>query len=221
VVGFVLVAGIALGVGISVGKHSTGARHHAGAKHPSAPAAAPATTAAALPSGGQQYATDMQSSFNFGSSVTVSDLANFGQQVCAANTSVAGEVPIAQAQWSNTTAGDAIQMIILARRDMCPSQLRPQTVSYVVTGSPGASVTYGPSGSDFTGSVPMSVAAKLGSPSYYAINAQLQGSGQVTCKLKVDGVTISSATASGGFNIAGCEISQDATTSSWVNDNSG
>jgi hypothetical protein len=67
----------------------------------------------------------------------------------------------------------------------------------------------------------MSVSAALGTPSYYAINAQLQGVCEVECQLKVDGVTISSATASGGYNIADCEIGQNPVTNSWENDNSG
>jgi hypothetical protein len=112
-------------------------------------------------------------------------------------------------------------MIILAEKDMCPSEQGAQTVTYVVTGTAGAQVTYGPAGSDLSGAVPMSVSKPLGNPSYYAINAQLQGDGQVSCKLEVDGFAISSATASGGYNIADCEIGQDPTTGSWENDNSG
>jgi hypothetical protein len=190
----------------------------------SAAAAASAASATTLPSGGQQYASDMQSAFNFGSSVSDSNIADFGQTVCQdlqGGKSIAQEVPTAQQSWTNTSPGDAIQMITLAEKDMCPSQQSAQTVTYVVTGTSGAQVTYGPAGSNFTGSVPMSDTQPLGSPSYYAINAQLQGYGEVSCKLEVDGVTISSATASGGYNIADCEIGQNPTTQSWENDNSG
>jgi hypothetical protein len=95
------------------------------------------------------------------------------------------------------------------------------TVEYVVTGTPGADVTYGPAGSDITGSVPMNVIARLGDPAYYAINAQLQGGGTVSCKILVGGRVISSGTAEGGFNIASCEISQDSFSGSWQDDNSG
>ena len=190
----------------------------------SAQSAVVTTAAAALPSGGQQFASDMQNTFSFGPAVTDAEIAAFGQQVCQARqsgTSVAGEVPAVQQDWSNTSAGDAIQMITLAAKDMCPSEQTAQTVTYVVTGTSGADVTYGPSGSDLTGSVPMSVTQPLGNPSYYAINAQLQGYGEVSCELEVDGVAISSSTASGGYNIAACEIGQDPTTGSWENDNSG
>jgi len=57
-------------------------------------------------------------------------------------------------------------------------------------------------------------------PSYYAINAQLQGGGTVSCQIQVDGKTISTATASGGYNIADCEISQDF-TGGWQDTNTG
>jgi hypothetical protein len=225
--GGVMIVLIALGVGVFVGKHSSGS--NSGSAPSSSPpvassSAADEATAAALPSGGQQYVSDMQTTFNFNSNVSDSAIASFGQQVCQARqsgTSVAGEVPTAEQSWSHTSPGDAIQMIVLAERDMCPSKERAQTVTYVVTGAQGASVNYGPAGTNLTGSVPMSVRAPLGTPSYYAINAQLQGAGEVKCKIEVDGVTISSATASGGYNIAGCEIGQNPVTNSWVNDNSG
>jgi hypothetical protein len=83
-----------------------------------------------------------------------------------------------------------------------------QTVTYEVTGS-AAQVTYGPAGSNSEGTVPMKVTKPLGTPIYYAITAQLQGGGTVTCKILVGGQVISQATANGGYNIAQCEISQD------------
>jgi len=94
----------------------------------------------------------------------------------------------------------------------------PQTVTYVVTGS-AADVTYGPAGSDYSGAVPMTVTKPLGTPAYYSINAQLQGGGTVSCEIKVDGNVISHATASGGYNIADCEISQDPLSGQWTDTN--
>jgi hypothetical protein len=93
-----------------------------------------------------------------------------------------------------------------------------QTVTYVVNGS-AADVTYGPAGSDLQGTVPMSVTDSLGSPAYYAITAQLQGEGAVSCAIEVNGETISSASATGGYNIASCEISQDPLSGQWANTN--
>jgi|SRR5579859_1046206 len=83
-----------------------------------------------------------------------------------------------------------------------------QTVTYVVTGSPGTSVTYGPEGSSLNGHVPMRVTASLGDPQYYSISAQLNGGGAVSCRILVDGKVISRARATGGYNIAQCEIVQ-------------
>lgn len=199
----------------------TGSSAQASAGADSGTPVAGAPTAAGLSSGDQQFVSDMQSAFNFGSAVQDSDIAAFGEQLCTdreSGTSIASEVPTAEKDWTNTSPGDAIQMIVLAEKDICPAEQTAQTVTYEVTGS-SADVTYGPSGSDNQGTVPMSVTQPLGSPQYYAINAQLQGGGSVNCKIKVDGVTISSASASGGYNIADCEVDQNVTTGSWENTN--
>ena len=95
-----------------------------------------------------------------------------------------------------------------------------QTVTYEVTGS-AADVTYGPAGSSFTGSVPLRVTKPLGTPAYYSVTAQLQGSGAVSCKILVGSVTVASATASGGYQIADCEIVQDPFSGKWEDANQG
>jgi hypothetical protein len=95
------------------------------------------------------------------------------------------------------------------------------TVTYIVTGTSGADVTYGPAGSDSSGNVPMNVTKPLQNAAYYALNAQLQGGGQVECEIEVDGKVISQATASGGYNIASCEITQDPMSGNWTDTNSG
>jgi hypothetical protein len=101
------------------------------------------------------------------------------------------------------------------------TQAKPKhSVEYIVTGTKGgAQVTYGPAGSDFNGHVPMHVIRKLHNPAWYAITAQLQGGGHVKCEIKVNGKTISTGTARGGFNIAMCEISKNPITGKWENDN--
>ena len=93
-----------------------------------------------------------------------------------------------------------------------------QSVTFVVTGSP-ADVTYGPSGTSVQGTVPMRITKPLGSPLYYSIYAQLQGGGEITCKILVDGKIIAQSVASGGYNIAQCEIGQDPLTGQWTDDN--
>jgi hypothetical protein len=97
----------------------------------------------------------------------------------------------------------------------------PQTVTYVVTGTSGADVQYGPAGSSAQGKVPMNVTKPLGNPQYYSITAQLQGGGHVACQLKVNGKVISQSTASGGYNIASCEISKDMFSDKWTDTNAG
>jgi hypothetical protein len=94
-------------------------------------------------------------------------------------------------------------------------------VTYVVTGTAGASVTYGPAGSSLTGSVPLRKTATIPStaPLYYSLQVQLQGGGQVTCQILVDGKVISSSTAHGGYNLAMCEIGQDPVTGKWQSEN--
>lgn len=96
----------------------------------------------------------------------------------------------------------------------------PATVTYVVTGS-SADVTYGPAGSSLSGSVPMRKTDKLGSKpaAYYSIDAQLSGGGKVTCEIMISGKVISKATATGGYNIASCEISQDPFSGQWQDTN--
>lgn len=100
------------------------------------------------------------------------------------------------------------------------------TVTYVTTGSAPAGVIaptiiYGPDGSDYNGTVPMDKTVKIPSnpPAYYAITVQLSDAGgSATCKLEVNGKVISTGHATGAFNIASCEISQDPVTGKWEND---
>jgi hypothetical protein len=104
----------------------------------------------------------------------------------------------------------------------CPGHdPQPDKVTFIVSGS-YASVTYGPAGSNYTGSVPMDVTETIPGqpPIYYAIDAQLQGGGTVSCKIEVNGQTISQGTAQGGYNIATCEISQDPLSGGWTDTNS-
>ncbi len=105
-----------------------------------------------------------------------------------------------------------------AGAEHCAAAAAAQTVTYVVTGST-ADVTYGGAGSDASGTVPLHVRKPLGTPLYVAITAQLQGGGSVSCEIEVDGKVISQSTASGGYNIAQCEISQDPLSGNWTDTN--
>jgi hypothetical protein len=141
-----------------------------------------------------------------------------GTGVSAAD--VTAEVSQQLAQDGNTSyTGPGI--VSAAEKQDCPQYIVPanQTITYTVTGSGGiAEVTYGPSGSSTTGTSPMKVTRPLGDPSYYALQAQLQGSGTVTVTIAVDGKVVSSGTANGGYNIAQAEISKDPLTGAWQND---
>ena len=207
-----IMAAAALGADLTACASSTSTK---AAPPTTAPAAttesAPPSPTSTLTARQLQFVTDARNALSFGNSVQDSALASFGQHVCRtrqAGATVAAEVPAAQKVQASISTGDAVQMIMLAEKDLCPSQSTQQQVTYVVTGS-AAHVTYGPSGANFEGTGPLSVSQPLGQPQFYSINAQLTGGGSVTCLLKVDGVTIASNSASGSGNIASCQMDQN------------
>jgi hypothetical protein len=185
---------------------------------PASPAPATPTTPVAastvptLSESELQFVADARNVLSFGSNVTSSKVASFGQHACHAlqsGTPLPGEIQPAREAFPALSRGDAIQLITLAEKDLCAAQLGPQQVTYVATGS-SANVTYGPSGSGYQGSVPLAVTRPLvGNPQFYSISVQLKDGGSVTCQLKVDGVTIVSATASGTNSVANCAMDQN------------
>jgi hypothetical protein len=223
-----MMAAAAFGAGLTACGGSTGAAPPpstpsapSGSATPVADSASPAT-APTLSVAQLQFVSDMRSAFGLGNDVPAAKLASFGQHVCngrQAGTSVAGEVPYARRSWASISKGDAVQMVTLAEKDLCPAESAPEKVTYVVTGS-AANVTYGPTGSDYTGTAPMSVTRPLGQPQFYSINAQVTGNGTVTCKLQVDGVTIATGSASGDSSVASCEI-QQGLNGSWEETSAG
>lgn len=159
-----------------------------------------------------QFVSDVRNVLTFGSSVTDASVASFGQRACRnlqAGTTLAGEVQPARRVFPALSKGDAIQLISIAEKNLCPAESVPQQVTYVATGS-SADVTYGPSGSGYQGTVPLTVTKPLvGNPQFYSMSVQLKASGSVTCAIKVDGVTIVSASASGSTSVASCAMGQD------------
>jgi hypothetical protein len=222
-----MMAAAALGAALTACGGSTGAAPPPAtpsAPSPSTPVADSASpaTVPTLSVAQLQFVSDMRSAFGLGNEVPAARLASFGQHVCntrQSGTSVAGEVPYARRSWANISKGDAVQAVTLAERDLCPTQFAPDKVTYVVTGS-AANVTYGPTGSDYTGTAPLSVTRPLGQPQFYSINAQVTGNGTVTCKLQVDGVTIATGSASGESSVASCEI-QQGLNGSWEETSTG
>ena len=203
-----------------------GTKHSGGTPPAGRSAPATAATTPALSASAQQFVSDLQSSsqFSIDSSTSSAQIVSYGQQVCSMRQGGQKQravISFTRSDWSNMSPMLADAMTRLAEQDMCAGDLPERTVTYIVRGTPGADVTFGPDGSDFNGTVPMRVTRRLGNPDYYAINAQLQGDGRVSCSIEVDGIPLSTGTASGGYNIADCEIGQDPITNLWENDNSG
>ncbi|HXZ71557.1 MAG TPA: hypothetical protein VEH31_11915 [Streptosporangiaceae bacterium] len=180
---------------------------------PATPTAAVAASATPTLSAPQlQFVSDVRNVLSFGSNATDANVASFGQRACRnlqSGATLADEVQPARRVFPALSKGDAIQLIIIAEKDLCPAQVVPQQVTYVATGS-SADVTYGPSGSGYQGTAPLTVTKPLvGNPQFYSISAQLKAGGTVTCAIKVDGVTIVSASASGSTSVASCAMNQD------------
>src|SRR5215831_11578651 len=188
-----MMAAVALGAGLTACGQAGGPQAPASSA-PATPTVAVAASAAPTLSESQlQFVADVRNVLTFGSNVTSSKVASFGQRAChglQSGTPLAGEVQPAQRAFPAISKGDAIQLITLAAKDLCPTRSTAQQVTYLATGG-SANVTYGPSGSGFQGSAP------------------LKGGGTVTCQLKVDGVTIASSTASGTNSVANCAMDQD------------
>jgi len=229
----VIVVIIAVAVGVSAGgsgKNSdTVAPCYPQCGHKATPAAAPSPT---MDSQDQQFVSDMQSAFNFDSSVADSDLSTFGESICTDlgnGGSLKSEVSFAQTSWTHMTRGEGLAQVRLAETDICPQYLKAETVTYKVTGyAPagyiGATITYGPDGSTFNGRVPMRVTHRLpANPAdYYSIDAQLSDAGgHVTCEILVDGLVISRSSARGAANIASCQAGFDSMSGEWSNENGG
>lgn len=90
----------------------------------------------------------------------------------------------------------------------------PATVTYTCTGQApdGIDITYGPEGTSLSATTLPFHATTVLNPDamYYTVNAQLSGSGHVTCTTTIqtgDGtVTAQTAQAEGGYNIATAEV---------------
>lgn len=146
------------------------------------------------------------------------DFASWTSGMRSGNADVAGlggKVTSDCAAWNVTIFGAPAPAPSTATATQAPAA---ETVTFEVSGS-DAQVTYGPAGSDTSGTVPMKVTEQLGDPVYYALTAQLQGGGTVSCEIEVGGKVISRATASGGYNIASCEISPDPVNGGWEDTN--
>jgi hypothetical protein len=92
----------------------------------------------------------------------------------------------------------------------------PQPVlTYRVTGTPGARVTYGPAGTYLTGRAPLQAVARLGNPLYYFISAELPGRGSVECEILIGTKVMDKSVATGRHSLASCQISRDPLSGKW------
>ena len=92
---------------------------------------------------------------------------------------------------------------------------RRPILTYRVTGTPGARVTYGPSGTYLTGRAPLQVTTRLGNPLYYFVTAELPGSGSVECEILIGSTVMAKSVGTGRRNLASCQISRDPLSGKW------
>ncbi|MEY9847736.1 MmpS family transport accessory protein [Streptacidiphilus sp. MAP5-3] len=153
-----------------------------------------------------------------------SGCAKFGCLGLFAIVVIIGIVSVAASKDSNnsTTASSGTTTTV-TQTTQAAAPASPQTITYVVTGASDADIQYGPAGSNTQGHAPLHVTQPIGSSpaAYYSINAQLQGSGDVSCEIEINGKVISHGTASGGYNIASCEVMQDPLGGGWQDANAG
>jgi len=88
-------------------------------------------------------------------------------------------------------------------------------LTYRVTGTPGARVTYGPAGTYLTGRAPLQATTRLGNPLYYFVTAQLPRSGSVECEILIGAKVMAKSVATGRHNLASCQISRDPLSKKW------
>ena len=92
---------------------------------------------------------------------------------------------------------------------------RPATVTYVVSATAAATVSYGPTGSDFNGQAPVRVTKRVGSAVYYGITALLHAGGSVECEILLGGTVVSRSVATGSYNVVSCQARRNPGTDAW------
>jgi len=87
------------------------------------------------------------------------------------------------------------------------------TVVFTVTGSApnGVDITYGDDSSNYEGTLPLRVSLPVDDNAlYYSVNAQLNGSGSITCKVVI-GDAVEVGHAVGGYNICSAQLNSGFT----------
>lgn len=117
-----------------------------------------------------------------------------------------------------------------------PTASPPTTVTFTVTGTGDPSITYGTDSDNRDGggtagtlgdgnTLPWTRSLSFdGTAQYYFIDAQLEGTGDISCKIVVTGpgdqpLTVSSGHAAGSYNICSAQAApSDSTGTSWQNE---
>ncbi len=137
--------------------------------------------------------------------------------IVAIGTGLTGEKFPASSSRSHAGAGQsaaAVPAVARPRSGAAGSGPRP-ILTYRVTGTPGARVTYGPAGTYLTGRAPLQITARRGNPLYYFITAELPGSGSVECEILIGTKVMAKSVATGRHNLASCQISRDPLSGKW------
>ncbi len=146
--------------------------------------------------------------------------------IVAIGTGLTGEKFPASSPRSHASAGQAAAAAPAVRPRSKPrsrgarSGPRP-VLTYQVSGTPGARVTYGPAGTYLTGRGPLQVTTRLGNPLYYFITAQLPGRGSVECEILIGAKVMAKSAATGRHSLASCQISRDPLSGKWQNGGGG
>lgn len=133
--------------------------------------------------------------------------------IVAIGTGLTGERFPTSSSRSHASAG---QSVAAARSGSGTAGSGPRPIlTYRVTGTPGARVTYGPAGTYLTARAPLRVTARLGNPLYYFVTAELPGSGSVECEILIGTKVMAKSAATGRHNLASCQISRDPLSGKW------
>ncbi|HEY3206155.1 MAG TPA: hypothetical protein VGJ58_04315 [Gaiellaceae bacterium] len=94
-----------------------------------------------------------------------------------------------------------------------------KSAQFSVTGSApqGVDITYGSDGTNLQGPKhpPMNKTMNVNNDAlYYQVTAQLQGGGNVTCKVKI-GDAVKTGHARGGYNICSAQLNKDPIHGGW------
>jgi hypothetical protein len=135
--------------------------------------------------------------------------------IVAIGTGLTGEKFPTSSSRSHARAGQPAAAASAAARPRSTGSGPRSILTYRVTGTPGARVTYGPAGTYLAGQAPLRVTARLGSPLYYFITAELPGSGSVECEILIGTKVMTKSVATGRHSLASCQISRDPLSGKW------